>query len=405
MHFLHSLYYLLLTMLLTAGYLLLAGVLLYGLLTLVRRMFAGQGRKLKRTALDAVIFEPDKRNKALAFLLIVFLVYHLFFYIQQRQQWMGDDNAHLEAKEYFVAGQVLYGFRALLSRFIHPDIVVLWPLNTLQEKIYADGVQLLPEKDGERYVWQQLWFLYPYTRTLRETWDGDRRKYSPNMVKLLDRCWDSLQGMATQPFADQQIEQEQYYRNFPTLAFYYNQKRGQYLENANGSTTTMAHKPKYIERQKRLIAWLEELRNKWQADQAMANVLKKHPLIAITRQEALLRSLDNALEAVILQKQFSCAHPYVQLYVKTRIEFVGSQEHPSPLMRLRNAKQRALHYDSQINWVGARFYKRMLPKYCGIEVAGEESNTEFDKFIGWDAKVKRIFKTEIQLIEEAIYGN
>ncbi|ORJ52427.1 hypothetical protein, partial [Geothermobacter hydrogeniphilus] len=373
--------------------------------SIIRHMFAGQGRKLKRTALDRLIFEPDRRKKALCFVLIVFFVYHLGFYIQQRQQWMGEDNAHLDAKEYFVAGQVLYGFRALLTRFIHPDIVVLWPLNALQEKIFEDGTKLLPKQDGERYVWQQLWFLYPYTRTLRETWDGDRRKYSPNMVKLLDRCWDSLQGMATRPFADAQMEHEQYYRNFPALAFYYNLNRSQYLENANGSARTMAQMPKHIERQQRLIAWLEELRNKWQSDPAMTRVLKKHPLIAVARQEALLSSLYNSLRAVILKKQFRCDHPYVQLYVKTRAEFVGSREHPSPLMRLRNAKQRALHYDSQINWVGARFYKRMLPKYCGIEVAGEESNTEFDKFIGWDAKVKRIFKTEFQLIEEAVHGN
>jgi len=173
MHLLHGLFYLVVTMLLTAAYLLLAGALLYAVRSIIRHMFAGQGRKLKRTALDKLIFEPDRRKKALCFVLIVFLVYHLGFYIQQRQEWMGDDNALLEAKEYFVAGQVLYGFRALLTRFIHPDIVVLWPLNALQEKIFEDGIRLLPKQDGERYVWQQLWFLYPYTRTLRETWDGE----------------------------------------------------------------------------------------------------------------------------------------------------------------------------------------------------------------------------------------
>ncbi|PNU18528.1 hypothetical protein C2E25_17175 [Geothermobacter hydrogeniphilus] len=408
MHLLHSLFYLVVTMLLTAGYLLLAGGLLYAVRSIIRRMFAGQGRKPKRTTLDAVIFEPDKRRKALSFLLIVFLVYHLAFYIQQRQQWMGRDNAHLEAKEYFVAGQVLYGFRALLTRFIHPDIVVLWPLNALQEKIYSDGVKLLPKKDGERYVWQQLWFLYPYTRTLRETWDGDDNKYSPNMVKLLDRYWDSLQGMATQPFADAQMKHEQYYRNFPALAFYYNLKKAQHYESVWGALQVLAQDPVQIERTNLLIRWLGELRSKWQDAQTMRNVLKKHPLIAVARQEALLSGLEFAMETLILNKQFRCDHPYVQLYVKTRAEFVGSREHPSPLMRLRNAKQREYHYDARINWVGARFYKRMLPKYCGIEVAGEEEffNTKnWDDKKLWDDRIQSIFEKEFQLIEEAIHGN
>ncbi len=412
MHFAHSLFYLFLIMLLTAGYVAVASGAVCGLWVLLRRLFSGhksQKRAMEGQDSQTPSPEPERRSPgfykaASVFILGVFLVYHVAFYVQQRMEWMGNDNAHPTAKEYFVAGQVLYGFRAVLTRFLHPENPLLAPLNGLQQKIYAQGVQLLPEEDGERYVWEQLWFLYPYTRTLRETKDGDRRKYSPDMVKLLDRCWECLEGMAIQPFADRQMEREQYYRNYPGLAFYYNLKRPQYLKTINGALWIIAQDPVRIERTEHLIGWLEKLKQKWQADLEMVDTLRKHPPIAVARQEALMGSLIYAIETVILEKSFGCNHPYIKLYIKTRNDFVGSRERPSPLMRMRNAKQREYHYDAQINWVGARFYKRTLPLYCGYEVAGEESNTKFDKFIGWDEKINRLFKKEIQLIKEAGYG-
>jgi len=214
--------------------------------------------------------------------------------------------------------------------------------------------------------------------------------------------------MATLPFADAQMEHEQSYRNFPALAFYYNVKKYQYFEKVYGSQDNLSHSPMHVDRAKKLIGWLEDLKRKWQVDPNMGSILRQHPLIAVARQEALMSSLHDVIKSIIFKKQFRCDHPYVQLYVKTRAEFVGSHEHPSPLMRLRNAKQRQYHYDAYINSGRARFYKRMLPKYCGIEVAGEEEffNTKnWDDKKLWDDRIQSVFEKEIQLIEEAVHGN
>ena len=128
---------------------------------------------------------------------------------------LGSDNANLEAKEYYVAGQVLQGFRTILTAFIHPEIPLLLPANRMQEIIYGAGTRYLPENDGEIAVWQNAWFHYHYHKRGRRPLFVVNWEPSDKMVKMLDQWWFCLKTMTTKPFADRQMETEHYYRDYP----------------------------------------------------------------------------------------------------------------------------------------------------------------------------------------------
>ncbi len=141
-------------------------------------------------------------------------------YVQQRTIWMGSDNTYYKAKEYFVAGQVVYAHRKAMEFFFHPENFLIRPYTAMQNLIFTCGTRYLPETDGERYVWENKWFLYSYTRKIIRPYGVGDNKFEPAMVKLLDRCWESMEGMATLSIKDSQMRRE-YYLGYVGLSSYY----------------------------------------------------------------------------------------------------------------------------------------------------------------------------------------
>ena len=96
------------------------------------------------------------------FLALALVSFHCCLYLKARVEWMGRDNGNLAAKEYWVAGQGEFAWRALWMHVGgHPETWVVLPFVRVQEWIYRRGYRLLPENDGERDVWSDIWFVYP----------------------------------------------------------------------------------------------------------------------------------------------------------------------------------------------------------------------------------------------------
>lgn len=147
---------------------------------------------------------PEKR-KAAGIVVAMITLFFASVYIHQRIIWTGEDNANLNAKEYFVAGQPLNGIRQILCKYIHPENPTLLPLNLLQQLIYNQGVRYLPEDDGERGVWDDLWFYRYYIDGMKKPYGTNSYKPSHDMRRLLDRMYQSITIIATQPMADRQM--------------------------------------------------------------------------------------------------------------------------------------------------------------------------------------------------------
>jgi hypothetical protein len=428
-HFFWSVFFLVLTMGLVLAYLAAGVLVIWGILWVIvgiARLAQPERTATLSMQLKNRFFFLFNRRVVTVFTLIL-VSWTIIFYVNQRQEWLGKDNAYHTAKEYYVAGQPLFAVRKFLSGFsrspgiaellglstfqrwifMNPDHPVMWPLNSLQRWIYNKGVKHIPETDGEWAVWYQGWFLYPYSKKLANAWDCNGDIASPGMIRLLDATWNTLEGMATLTFADHEVER-QYLKNFPALAFYYYNKHGFYANETAGSTFKLIKQPRHVNRAYAMIEWLLDIEQKWSEDYELYSEIKKKPIIELGRQETLLLgALDFVLLDLIHKGEFECSNHYLQLYIKIRNEFVGDSRNISPIMKLSIKDQQELHYDLAINSITSRFYKRVLKWYCNIDVAGEES---FKDIPNWDDKaakdetVKSVYHTELQLIEEAVHG-
>ncbi len=101
-HFLWSIFYLGLTDTLLFGYFLLFFFLVF-LFRWMRQLFRS------RTIGGEKPFVTKRELRFAFFIFVVILVFNTFFYIRQRSEWMGDDNAHMAAKEYWVPTSTAIG--------------------------------------------------------------------------------------------------------------------------------------------------------------------------------------------------------------------------------------------------------------------------------------------------------
>lgn len=192
MHFIWGMLFLITTMALTAVYIITTLWLIHWFRFGARRFWILFNIKEGENAEELRVQIWARRKifftRRLAYTLAgILLTFHLLLYAEQRNKWMGEDNANLVAKEYYVADQVLNAVRAVLTIIIHPEFPVMAPLNALQEEIYKKGIPCLPDGDGEIAVWQHQWFGYHYTKKLRNAMFDVSWEPSPKTVKLLDQ--------------------------------------------------------------------------------------------------------------------------------------------------------------------------------------------------------------------------
>lgn len=297
-------------------------------------------------------------------------------YVYERLKWMGSDNANLKAKEYYVAGQVLNGLRAIATNIVHPDLFFMQPANGLQWRIYRQGVKSLPSNDGETGAWQNQWFHYHYSKKHRKAWGALGHKPSLKMIKLLDQWWFCLEAMATKPFADRQMEEELYYQGFHSLALSYRAYRGFYSGKLIGSAQRMAMMPEHVERIRLLSDRLWELPRKWKNSVFMKDLLKKQMKVEVLRQMTLLLLLKELIQGEIHALEFSCTNESVKRYIQARKEFVNPTHGKAAYLKMREKEQAQRMYRIAIEGTGARSTKYVIKQYCGVVVAGKENNSE-----------------------------
>jgi hypothetical protein len=377
MHFLAGLFFLLLVMLLTFFYISAT----YFFVLVVTRLGSHLWRKIRRKRYELPIapitwgelLKPRLSRKALLFFLVALVTYHLFFYTSQRAKWMGNENAHLDAKQYWIAGQVLLGFRLTLSRFLHPESIIAWPSKALQEEVYRRGVELLPSQDGERGVWTDLWLVQPYSKYGHLTKDASTGKPSPDMIKLLETAWDSIETVATKPIADKRMREQEYMKNFPAMVLYYASLEGFLTGIATNSAKRMAKDEKHIQRSKNLVFWLESLMTKWVENENIKNFVRSHPEIISFWEVSMLKELDDVIRVKLLDGSLDCSDPYVEKYAEIRSYFVDGSNGPPTRSRMKDVQQAQYIYNSIINSFSGRLTKYALEKYCGLSIAGGDA--------------------------------
>ncbi len=350
----------------------------------------------------------------LAKILVIFVLSSMLtVYIGQRQKWTGADNTHLKAKEYWVAGQVLQGFRMLLTTVIHPGLCLMTPLNSLQRLIFDKGLEYLPENDGEKEIWENAWFYYHYHRLNRIAFKTiDWRPPSPATIDLLDKWWRCLESMATKTYGDKQMEEEHYYQDYVNLALSYSAFEGIYSGNRVGSNPRMAQDPIHVERSRKLSRWLTELREKWQSTEKSRKLLAEFPKMEVMCQYVMLSELKDVIQGEIYSREFDCANPTVLQYLALRKEFTEPATGRPAYKRMKDRVAADTLYDWAIN--SQMSTKYVLEHYCRVKVAGKE---DFSKYESWannrnisaameaQSAAKSNYTDEIKILEDLYYGD
>lgn len=456
-HFFYSLMYLLLTIFLVWMYTLVPLVLLI-ILRMFKRYVGCFSRKKDESSESSLnlfdiqryinyfrfekveqpykilpLFKRYDRLIAITLLIFVILI-NVSLYSVQRKLWMGPQNANLQAKQYYVVGQVVYFYRRVISSVLwHPDAYsLIVPLTSLQKLIYNAGISQLPDGDSEDAVWAEQWFVYIYSRTLVVASGAfsDYGDLGENMLRAengkiltrkeakrgevplqpvdneyFDLVWHCLETMATGEFADKEMYEHHYLRNYPGMAHYYAYRASRgYTKIFLGSQIYYAQMPLMTKRNEKLVNWLNELPDKWKKSEKTTSFINKHPKVEAMRQMALLMTLVNIFDARIWAREFDCADPYLKRLYEVREEFVQGTDGSNPAYkRMRDNKTASQFYKVAINSRIARFTNFISLKLCGKALAGEENMREFEgSSISVQDERKRIlrnlFQEELKLL-------
>ena len=298
-----------------------------------------------------------------------------FVYISQRGIWMGSGNTYYKAKEYYVTGQVVFAHRRAMEFFLHPENIMVRPYTVLQNVIFKCGIHSLPADDGERYVWENQWFLYSYTRKIIRPIGVTSKKYEPSMVALLDRCWESMEGMATRNIKDPQMKRD-YYLGYPCLASYYTLYFGHYTGKFMGSGTISRKTEYLIERNYMTLQWLDQLGTLWEQTGLIREIKTKHPFVVACRQGTTLDLLQNLALVVVLKGEFSCDHPLIE---RMHSEYINAMsDDPNKnfflLYSKKNSRQAKMLYQPSVYGGGGGAANYLLSHICGKEMPIEKYN-------------------------------
>lgn len=344
-------------------------------------------------------------NKRFLFrsLRIVFLLLS-FVYMLQRFQWLGDDNTHYKPKEYYVAGQVVFAHRKIMELFVHPENILVRPYTALQKVIYMCGTRYLPLDDGERYVWKRTWFLYLYTRKMVRAYGVDAHAYEtyePGMVKLLDQFWEVMEGMATHEIKDAEMKKE-YALSFSALASYYKLFRGYYTGKFRGSSMLCRKIPFHIERDQKLLQWLDQLGDYWNDSGLIKEIKSKHINVAVLRQGTTINILQDLALVLVSKGGFSCDHPLIERLYSEYLTAMSDDPEKNYYLKYSKISRRkaSVEFQSSVyspaggaaNYLLSYICKKEMPVEKYKVVSRLDTYCEFDRVVD----VEFLFREELK---------
>lgn len=418
-----SLIYLLLTIVLSYIYVILFIYIAKILLHTIKTFFTTKWQlfgyfKTLKSKLQFGFFEVMPRKTLLLFFAII-AVLSITLYIYERQQWINSKALHVEAKEYFVTGQVLSTYRKIVTEVIKPDNLILAPLNGLQHLIYNSGAPLLPKEDAEDALWYQIWFLYSYTQR-------DYIPYSDNpsywdkqypQHRWLESLWPYLEQLATHTIADPNMQVE-YLKNYPGLAFYYAMNQSFYFVKADNKMYSDEYNPLYylithqqhINRNRLMQSSMQRYHEMYDRQDMHNRFGKKHPKIEVLSIGAQLTYDEVLIRHSIINEQFRCDLPYLLDWVAYKNMFTG-EKRDGVLYQLNKRELKHMH-TAFVDSPQEYYHKYIAQEICHHRVYAIMAN-EWQRYggtkEGWSEEieyrtVRSWYEKELNLINKTLKG-
>jgi hypothetical protein len=272
-----------------------------------------------------------------------------------------------------VAGQVVYAHRVLFDRInLHPENPIVHPYTLVQKAIFHCGEKYLPAADGERDVWFNAWFIYPFSRKTIQPYWVRTKKTSPKMVGILDGCWEAMNGIATKPIADPLMERKALLE-WPFLFSYYLTWQGFYTGPLRLSSTRIFSSTLCRDRQEQMLVWIDSLSNRWLAKRLPHEIWKDYPYVASFRQEVLMHLLQNLTMSLAAFGEFSCDHPLMERMYEEYQAVMSADPIRNSYLNLQrvNKEQATAGYQSALYRAKGSAGNYLLQHVCGKEMPQE----------------------------------
>jgi hypothetical protein len=312
-------------------------------------------------------------------LVLFFILFNVSFYMKERQHWINSNHAHLEAKEYFVLGKMVFFYRKIIHMAVKINSPIMSPLNTLQQVLYDKGTALLPESDGERAVWKYHFFLYFYGKGFLLPEDETPRSLevvSPHKVKLLDDIYRTLEELATKPVADNEMNKMRH-KAIPLVAMLYQGNQTSYFGNiAQPARLDRLIRDKVkFDRIYRIIDIMNKNKIYIDSNNIIKNdIAHSEYQVEMFHYLAMLGMLTDVIFKNIETSSFKCSDQYNEQYIQNRYSLIQ-------FMQLNKTKipknQYELLYSIGLESGDDPFKVYLLSKHCKFDKDEAYPHDEF----------------------------
>lgn len=268
-------------------------------------------------------------SKVVVILVFLFLLFNVSLYYNQRRQWVNKDHAYLDAKEYLAFGIVVNFYKRILLKVVDIDNPIVTPLNRLHDLVMQKGFAFIPESDGERAMWRQL-FYYGFCNDKLMMKDGLPVGFghiSPRRVKMLDDVYRNIEEMA-RPIADKEINEIRFII-FPLFVSFYERNQLWYYGNTLNESARLAlvQDKEKIERNAKLIQWLVDFQAEWEKYPSVQQRINRFArVLDLFHWLTVERMTENMVFEKLTDLTFSCDDYHVGLYLKSRGELLKALE-------------------------------------------------------------------------------
>jgi hypothetical protein len=169
----------------------------------------------------------------------------------------------------------------------------------LQQKFVLDPIyDIIPETDGERYIWRYKFQLYIYARSYwAPVTDEDKRKgikfhwffasYKPELLPILLDIYDSIVKLDTLPIQDKEFSEIYRYLTMANMFQYYQMyrerqvnleyERNQSYSNGRGSIYRFFTTPYYVDQHNRFLKAIDDTKEAIEKNKSLAKAFESKP--------------------------------------------------------------------------------------------------------------------------------
>ncbi len=322
------------------------------------------------------LFKDNKKNIVIFGILFIL---SMTIFVQNLLKYTTPQNKNIQAKYYFAVGQTANSFKLIALNILHPDFPLLLPIEWFQKLVYLHGTSLLPKKDDEKYLWEQLWFYNPYTITLTPPWGVRARLDTPlynsvHFSKIYNGYMQTLEKIMDGNISDRKLFYEVMPRDISSdlefAAVFQMYEDG--LRYTGKAGIHIVQDEKYQKQTANLYRY-SKIAQKWWDEKIVPKQIKDIKTQRLTFLEAKLIISDNKLFEQLMEHITTCKNPIIDEYLQDRQNLYNEL---TPQYKKR--------FSRMLRTYTSMFYNYLFTKYCNKKFPAPPNRGGYKNISSWE---------------------